>query len=805
MVSSDTVLLMQDTHAPLPLPTKTSKLHFTSFAAIVNAYYACSNAYDFLYMRLSEDGCNHPTYGRRHPSYCKLPAIGVALRKWRVVIFIDSDSWFVPHAPSIDAVIAESRGLRDLSDDGSRRGGAASTQDSSRSPSLTLAWDLPYSNGPNCGFMVWRNSTRARTMLSTWWHLDAGVYAAQHDYEQRAMHWAVVHLERYRHAIETIRVAPLALDAASSGSPLIHVDHTRNRDRYWRLGLAVLDIATHMGMNDKPFASSLSSMQNRTSARLKTAEHLLVNDDPYRVHATGTLRRSLLRAALTTARLLMRRSRCSSPSDTEASSRLFSECVRSRAFNATRAGLRWLSPRSILAKFTESTTISDERVNPVFMANENALAHIEGVPLVLRRCSHALSPWQLWQKVERRDTGNSSSIQLASSSGMWGRELCARVGPGRATREPFLPLAQLGRCRSSKQAMVAGDGDSSVAFVRAQLRWLQSGVSGEWGSNTASRVVGARGGTLQTISLGELQWHRLLGGLLGTQELWPDAPEAVNRPNPDVFWPGLRSPFERAAEHAAADMMRGESDGAEGHGEDQSAEGAYAAADQMDIMDSATGSDDVLGMIGADANALEGGADVGSQSSASSTRDGAATVHGPRRRILFTEASPVGPNSQASPMSTSTTPASAQQANVGCGRAQMSGGQAIDWNCCHPGGAWEGQCGPSGSGMPFTWRQGWLRCNAPNVTARGNLASSAFNGTLCSQSKFTAWARGGNRSTTQAAAFVAKQERWRALNADPHRLYRPCKSEYRSKGDRGDKLKEDCETWCRAKAAHCRM
>ena len=119
-------------------------------------------------------------------------------------------------------------------------------------------------------------------------------------------------------------------------------------------------------------------------------------------------------------------------------------------------------------------------------------------------------------------------------------------------------------------------------------------------------------------------------------------------------------------------------------------------------------------------------------------------------------------------------------------------------NCCHPGGNWAGQCGPPGSGMPHTWRGGWQRCNVFS-------ASEASNATRCPESKFASWARGGNRTAAQIAAFVAKQEQWRARNADPRRLNRPCKSEYKARGDRGDKLREDCETWCRAKPAHCRM
>ena len=67
----------------------------------------------------------------------------------------------------------------------------------------------------------------------------------------------------------------------------------------------------------------------------------------------------------------------------------------------------------------------------------------------------------------------------------------------------------------------------------------------------------------QTLTLGELQRHGLLSGLLGTPQLWPDAAEAALRPNPRVFWPGKLSPKERTATWAA--LHAGEmGDGLEG-------------------------------------------------------------------------------------------------------------------------------------------------------------------------------------------------------------------------------------------------
>ena len=172
MPSASTVIVMSDTHSPLPLP-KTSVLHFASLSAIVNAHFACSHSYDFLYLHLTDHGCFHERFGWRHPSYCKLAAIAVALRKWSTVVFIDSDSWFVPTAPPLESLLGQEMATTGAHAQTHRlrtaRAGALSTRAHTVSigepsaskwldrPSLYLPWDYPYSNGPNCGLMIWRH------------------------------------------------------------------------------------------------------------------------------------------------------------------------------------------------------------------------------------------------------------------------------------------------------------------------------------------------------------------------------------------------------------------------------------------------------------------------------------------------------------------------------------------------------------------------------------------------------------------------------------------------------------------------
>ena len=827
----------------MPLPSKTSRLHFTSLSAIVNAFYACSHGYDFLYMQLSEEhGCAHPIFGRRHPSYCKLPAIGAALRKWRTVVFVDSDSWFLPGGPSIDSLVAASR----QAEPSSVAITAEAGHSIEREPSLSLAWDLPFSNGPNCGFMIWRNSTRAQRMLDLWWHLDPGVYATVHDYEQRAMHWVIVHLEAFRGAVETLRIAPLTPEAARLGTPLLHYDHTRHAARYWRLSLAVLAIPLHM--DTPPTVPGADGVQSyihpaATSEKgagrnhswvsltrgLGVAEGLLSDDSsPRRVHATSKLRRSLLRAALTAARLLLRNGRCHSAGARGApvpkspregglgggvaaarsarGGRKLASCMSSRPFNATRAGLKWLRPplssppgdanaetgtaaaaaRSVAAHAATAHSVATQAVE----AASAVLGRLEGAPLVLRRCSATLAPWQLWSR-GGSPTSNGSILALLAGQGLPERP-CATLGPGRATREPFLPLAQLGRCPTGSV-----DGASSKRAGR-----LRASADLQLIGNASSVFI-------SSSSLGELQEADWLGGLLDTGSLWPDAPEAKRRANRRVFWPGPMSPQERAVAYGHG--------GSKWHMEGGGGEGGAAAADEEDggagepsqegdqnavgQMDAAVGSEDIFGMIGSAAS----DDDVGN------ARSRGTLGEAPGRRLQRLGVTNSSPASRA-PITTVAVAGTRADANAprtdGCGVAHMpavskrgdqgGGAGSSDVNCCHPGGNWAGQCGPPGSGMPHTWREGWQRCNVFS-------ASEASNATRCPESKFASWARGGNRTGAQIAAFVAKQEQWRVRNADPRRLNRPCHSEYKNRGDRGDKLREDCETWCRAKPAHCRM
>ena len=187
MTAGATALLMVDTMPPLLAPNAGTLgnepyVRYQALAAWLNAYYARRHGYDLLYNQLSDEGfgCHHAVFGRRHPSYCKLPAIAAALRRYDTVVMLDSDTWFTPGALPLSELLAADE-----------RNHWSSLQQHSPfspaphvSPSVFFGSDRPFSSGPNCGFMVWRASAAAQELLRLWWHVDAGRFQQSHDYEQ---------------------------------------------------------------------------------------------------------------------------------------------------------------------------------------------------------------------------------------------------------------------------------------------------------------------------------------------------------------------------------------------------------------------------------------------------------------------------------------------------------------------------------------------------------------------------------------------------------------------------------------------
>ena len=164
VAASGTALLMQDTRAPVPRPTEA--LSYVHMAFYVNARYALRHGYSLLFLQLRPAagadgaGCVHPLFGARHPSYCKLAALGEALvrRRFGAVLWLDSDAIMQHHALSLPAMLRKYRAPASYSTPadggGGGGGGAAAAGAAVAEPSVYAAWDTPFSYGPNCGVML---------------------------------------------------------------------------------------------------------------------------------------------------------------------------------------------------------------------------------------------------------------------------------------------------------------------------------------------------------------------------------------------------------------------------------------------------------------------------------------------------------------------------------------------------------------------------------------------------------------------------------------------------------------------------
>ena len=99
----------------------------TMLTAYLNGKWACQHGYELLFYRLLRGGCAHPVWGERHPSYCKLTAIGEALSAgYGWVVYLDSDAFVHPsRAPRREERpergASAGGGVRERADEGERR------------------------------------------------------------------------------------------------------------------------------------------------------------------------------------------------------------------------------------------------------------------------------------------------------------------------------------------------------------------------------------------------------------------------------------------------------------------------------------------------------------------------------------------------------------------------------------------------------------------------------------------------------------------------------------------------------------
>ena len=200
-MSRRTAVVMMDTRVPdlvnlarrwdatdQPMKHNVSTTLWTQF---LNLKYACAHGYSLIFYQLVGHGCRHPLWGQRHPSYCKLAAVAETLAAgYGWVVCVDSDAFFQSTGSK---TFLELRALL-------RAYGATAEDAAGNGARALFGWDAPYTLGPNAGFMVLRNSPETRELLSVWWNLRSGARGLEHPYEQHALQWRLVHLQRYPRA-----------------------------------------------------------------------------------------------------------------------------------------------------------------------------------------------------------------------------------------------------------------------------------------------------------------------------------------------------------------------------------------------------------------------------------------------------------------------------------------------------------------------------------------------------------------------------------------------------------------------------
>jgi hypothetical protein len=401
----------------------------TLWTQFLNLKYACAHGYSLIFYQLVGHGCRHPLWGQRHPSYCKLAAVAETLAAgYGWVVCVDSDAFFQSTGSK---AFLELRALL-------RAYGATAEDAAGNGARALFGWDAPYTLGPNAGFMVLRNSPETRELLSVWWNLRSGARGLEHPYEQHALQWRLVHLQRYRS-----RVATLSLRTMDPSYPdaVVHLDHNAGtKTRTWVMARAAAELlAPRYGARLKPWLPQLRQSRAKMSyAKREKAVAAVVRaaaddlENGTRPNGGGACAAEL------------------------------------RRFNATASALRHMA---------------------TLPARGASL--LLGLPLEIRNCSeHATdAPWQSWVLTEgprrphrRGGTSRTTDVLMVddhpptnSSAEEPHRfslrahpHVCLHVGATRALKPPYESLAVLGPCD--------GNGRGAAAAERGAVRLAAGGM-----------------------------------------------------------------------------------------------------------------------------------------------------------------------------------------------------------------------------------------------------------------------------------------------------------------------------------------
>ena len=469
-------LVMMDTRTPerlvelasapkISLKYNVSTILLTHY---LNLRYACTHGYSLLFYRLTSEGCEHPRWGARHPSYCKLAAVAAALdRGYRFVVYIDSDAFVRNTSLGLPALLRA-------------YGGNASVE----RHVAWFGWDTPYSLGPNAGFSVLRGGGRgggggsgrggrgggppaAHELLQAWWNVYAGRYSLDHAFEQHTLHWQLLHLHRFRRRLSTLSLRTMEPETPDA---VVHLDHNAGtKTRIWTMARAAAELLAHEADAHGEHGATALGLRKWLPVLRGSRQRLSYSQRQQAVEA-------VVRAAGRDAKALLDAARGAAEGR--------GACVhRLSAFNATSAAATHL------------------RLPP------RASYGVLGLPLQLSNCSRpapsqqpsppssssshadAFGAWQAWTihtiapprtegiGVASNGSATASGGDDATGSGSGGSgsgarayqrfsllarpRACLSLGETRAPRTPYSVLAQLAKCEQPP---------GSAAAVRAHLR-----------------------------------------------------------------------------------------------------------------------------------------------------------------------------------------------------------------------------------------------------------------------------------------------------------------------------------------------
>ena len=416
MRQAHTALLMSDNRRPTLTDQPSAGLTYPALAFALNALYACRHGYDLLYYEMVSSSCQHTTQGVRSASYCKLPAIAHALERYDTVVFIDSDSFFVQRNLSVTALLA------------------AYAPPAMAAPATSAGWfanDLPQlGERPNGGFHVWQRSRSAARMLRTWWHLPAGRFAVEHDFEQRSLQWGLSQLHEAVPMMGTLQLRAMADSTLSFHHAVAHVDHTKADRRLWTMAMQLIGAAIDASA-DKGGPTRTDERRRRLRTLQRQAQAVPAASEP-----PAALLSRVLHAA---------------------------EGLLHSGFGVPRAAAALYSPSGVSCEGEARGRLRVLKYNATAMARStlpaSELLRARGLPLVLLPCESEQGPAPAGNQERVASGGGQGSGGIGQHPLQhWRRAedgrlslaanpaYCLNAGPRKAPKTPYPMLAQLEHC-----------------------------------------------------------------------------------------------------------------------------------------------------------------------------------------------------------------------------------------------------------------------------------------------------------------------------------------------------------------------